>query len=202
MLTAAGTPAQLWRAHWQPAEAERLHKLAERAQRLDELHLALDVRRLALVDAAESEGALGSTSVVLDLHLSTIERRKSWDHLLPLIQDFAGSTRRWLVPNLTGVPESVYPGRLRDALVTLKPFSRSQTVTLSAELMATLDLAGLPARLFVMRVEDAEAAAATELPARIRARLELASAKLAIDGGSAELAARYGAALRTAPAAG
>jgi hypothetical protein len=174
-----------------------LQRLAERANRLDELRLALDLRRLALVDTAEHEGVLDDASVIVDLHLTTIERRKSWDALLPVIQDLASSTRRWLVPNLVGIPADIYPARLRDAVVTLKPFSRTQTITLAARQLVTVDVTILPCRLFLITAAEAASVLDTELPERIGERLTLARAKLAVDGGSSELATAFGASLRT-----
>ncbi|MFP4269874.1 MAG: PAS domain-containing protein [Alphaproteobacteria bacterium] len=197
MATPRGVLPSLVRAHWFPAEHARLHRLAERANQLDELKLALDLRRLALVDTAESDGVLDDALAIVDLHITTIERRKSWDALLPMIQDLAGSTRRWLVPNLVGIPPDVYPGRLRDAVVTLKPFSRIQTMTLSAHQLASLDLNDLRCRLFVITAAEAASALDSDLPRRVRERLDLARAKLAVDGGSPRLAAAFGATLRT-----
>ncbi len=192
-----GGPTSLLRARWVPPDLARLQGLAERAGQLDELELTLDLRRLALLDAAERQGVLERASVILDLHVGTIERRKTWDTILPVIQQLGGSPRGWLIPNLTAVPETIYPGRLRDALMTLTPFSRSQTVTLSAPLLASFDLSALPCRFVMLNAIEAEAAVDSDLPARIRTRLKAAGIKLAIDGGSAELALRYGAGLWT-----
>jgi PAS domain-containing protein len=197
MATSQGPLPALLRAHWFPPDHARLQRLAERANRLDELRLALDLRRLALVDTAEHEGVLDDASVIVDLHLTTIERRKSWDALLPVIQDLASSTRRWLVPNLVGIPADIYPARLRDAVVTLKPFSRTQTITLAARQLVTVDVTILPCRLFLITAAEAASVLDTELPERIGERLTLARAKLAVDGGSSELATAFGASLRT-----
>ncbi len=197
MATPRGVLPSLVRAQWFPADHARLQRLAERANQLDELKLALDLRRLALVDTAENDGVFDDASAIVDLHVTTIERRKSWDALLPVIQDLAGSTRRWLVPNLVGIPADVYPGRLRDAVVTLKPFSRTQTMTLTARQLASVDLTVLPCRLFLITAAEAASALETDLPQRIHERLELAQAKLAVDGGSPQLAAAFGATLRT-----
>jgi hypothetical protein len=101
------------------------------------------------------------------------------------------------VPNLVGIPADAHPGRLRDAVVTLKPFSRTQTMTLSARQLASLDLTVLPCRLFLVTAAEAASALDTELPQRIRERLELAQAKLVVDGGSPQLARAFGASLRT-----
>lgn len=197
MASHHGTLPSLVRAHWFPADHARLQRLAERASKLDELRLALDLRRLALVDNAESDGVLQEASAIVDLHITTIERRKSWEAVLPIVQELAGSTRRWLVPNLVGVPSDVYAGRLRDAVLTLKPFSRTQTITLGARQLAGLDLTALPCRLFLMTAAEAASALDTEWPQRVRERLEVAHARLAIDGGSASLATAFGASLRT-----
>jgi len=197
MASPRGVLPSLVRAQWLPADHARLQRLAERANQLDELKLALDLRRVALVDSAANDGVFDDASVIVDLHITTIERRKSWDALLPIVQDLAGSTRRWLVPNLVGIPAEAHPGRLRDAVVTLKPFSRTQTMTLSARQLASLDLAVLPCRLFLITAAEAASALETDLPQRIRNRLDLAHAKLAVDGGSAQLAAAFGATLRT-----
>jgi PAS domain S-box-containing protein len=192
-----GTLPSVVRAYWFPGDHARLQRLAERANKLDDLRLALDLRRLALVDKAESDGVMEEASAIVDLHVATIERRKSWDALLPVVQDLSASTRRWLVPNLVGVPEDIYAGRLRDAILTLKPFSRTQAITLTARQLAGLDLTLLPCRLFLMTAGEAASALDGDLPQRIRERLDLARAKLAIDGGSAALAQRFGADLRT-----
>jgi len=197
VATARGPLPALVRASWFPADHGRLQRLAERANRLDELRLALDLRRLALIDTAEADGVFDDVSAIVDLHITTIERRKSWELVLPLIQGLASSPRFWLVPNVVGVPRDVYPGRLRDAVVTLKPFSRTQTVTLNAKQLAELDLKQLSCRLFMITATEAANVLGTDLPARIAERLELARAKLAIDGGSATLAADFGASLRT-----
>jgi hypothetical protein len=197
MATSRGILPSLVRAQWFPAGHARLQRLAERAHQLDELKLALDLRRLALVDNAQKEAVFDDASAIVDLHITTIERRKSWDALLPVIQDLAGSTRRWLVPNLVGVPADAYPGRLRDAVVTLKPFARTPTMTLTARQLAGLDLTVLPCRLFLITAAEAASALETDLPQRVRDRLDRAQAKLAVDGGSPQLAAAFGATLRT-----
>jgi hypothetical protein len=85
MATPGGTLPSLLRAHWFPPDHARLHRLATRANQLDELRLALDLRRLALIDTAENAGVLEDASAIVDLHVTTIERRKSWDALLPVI---------------------------------------------------------------------------------------------------------------------
>ena len=68
---------------------------------------------------------------------------------------------------------------------------------LSARQLASLDLTVLPCRLFLITAAEAASALETDLPQRIRDRLDLAHAKLAVDGGSAQLAAAFGATLRT-----
>jgi PAS domain-containing protein len=197
MATPGGLLPKLVRAQWFPADYARLQRLAERAHRLDDLRLTLDLRRLALVDSAESNGVFEDAAAIVDLHLTTVERRKTWDALLPVIKDLAGSTRRWLVPNLVGVPDDAHAGRLRDAVVTLKPFARTPSLTLTARQLATLDLAVLPTRLFVVTPGEAAAALENDLAHRLRERLEQAGAKLVVDGGGPELAAALGANLRT-----
>ncbi len=197
MATTRGLLPKLVRAQWFPPDYARLQRLAERAHRLDDLRLTLDLRRLALVDSAETNGVFEDAAAIVDLHLTTVERRKTWDALLPVIQDLAGSTRRWLVPNLVGVPDDAHAGRLRDAVVTLKPFARTPTLTLTARQLATLDLAVLPTRLFVVTAAEAAVALESDLVHRVRERLEHAQAKLAVDGGGCELAAALGASLRT-----
>jgi len=197
MATTRGLLPKLVRAQWFPPDYARLQRLAERAHRLDDLRLTLDLRRLALVDSAETNGVFEDAAAIVDLHLTTVERRKTWDALLPVIQDLAGSTRRWLVPNLVGVPDDAHAGRLRDAVVTLKPFARTPTLTLTARQLATVDLAVLPTRLFVVTPGEAAAALESDLVHRLRERLEHAQAKLAVDGGGPELAAALGATLRT-----
>mgnify|MGYP006274764509 FL=1 len=197
MASARGPLPSLVRAQWFPPDFARLHRLAERANQLEELRLTLDLRRLALVERAGKDGVFDDAAAIVDLHLASLERRRSWDALLPVLQELAASTRRWLVANLTGVPPDAHAGRLRDALVTLKPFSRTQTLTLSARQLASLNLAPLPCRLYLISATEAASALDGELPARIGERLALAGAKLVVDGGSAELAHAFGASLRT-----
>jgi hypothetical protein len=174
--------------------------LARVGQREDEPVLLLDGHRLDLLVAAYERGVLDRRAVILDLQFQSVDRQRTRTRLLPLLRPIGGVAQRWLVANLVGVPARIHPSRLHDVLVALKPFSRSQALSLGPRDLAALAPDAVPCRLFVLDADQALSIAGTALVARLAARLQKARARLLLDGSDdAALAEAVGADLLADP---
>lgn len=180
--TRAGRPTTLLRASCPAPEIDELLALGARSRDFDAVTLALDLRRLDLLEAALGRGAIDRRTVILDVTLPTIETRRAREALLQRLRPIAGFAKRWLVPNLVGVPPGTYRGRLRDALSALKPISRGQALTLPPVDLARLDLTQMPCRLFVAKAAGARHPLAPQARQRLVDGLRRARARLLLDG--------------------
>ncbi|MFW5832619.1 MAG: hypothetical protein ACOCYE_00800 [Pseudomonadota bacterium] len=198
--TRDGRETTMVRARWPGPLADRLLDLARGGQREDDTVLLLDGHRLDLLVAAYERGVLDRRAVLLDLQFQSLDRQRTRTRLLPLLRPITDVGQHWLVANLVGVPGQIHPSRLHDALTALKPFSRSQALSLAPRDLAALAPDAVPCRLFVLDAETARSIAGTAIAARLGARLRKARARLLLDGSTeVALAAAIGADLLADP---
>ncbi len=175
-----GADSTLLRARLNDRRIHEMTALAAIDGRVAEVSAALDRRRLELLRTALERGIVDRRSVILNVNLASLENRRArglvFEHLR-LLGDFP---RRWLIANIVGVPPATYRGRVQDAIFMLKPWSRTQALTLPPSDLATTDLGPLPCRLFVLDARTYDCS--QELAGRVAGRIERARARLILEG--------------------
>ncbi|MEO1091595.1 MAG: hypothetical protein AAFX81_13250 [Pseudomonadota bacterium] len=196
IATRAGAPTTLVRARWEQDAVREVLELAVRSRRLEEALLALDRHRLRLVGATLGQRAEARRPVLLDLGFATAERRVGQDMLRTELGPIVDVTKRWLVPNLTSLPLQAYHGSIYDALVAIRPLTRTQALAMPPHEILTIGADILPCRLFVLPRAAAEAAARGSVGRRLADHARYGRARLVLDGSAdPDLAAAVGAEL-------
>ncbi len=178
--TPEGAGSTLLRLRLDDPRIAEMATLAARDDRVAEVAATLDCRRLELLRDALDRGAVDRRSVIVDVHLASLESRRHRRHVFEQLRLLGEYARSWLVPNVVGIAPATYRGRVQDAVFMLKPWSRAQTLSLSPQDLATMELAQLPCRLFLLDARNATFG--DGLAARIADRLAKVRARLILEG--------------------